>query len=132
MNLEDRVIKLEDEVFKDKVLTIKEAEEKCYEVFSYPNGDYEYEDNNNIQHLLRNDKELCHGIYVFSYPNGDYSYQDNNYIEHLIRDGKELFKGKSVFSYPNGDYHYLDNNYIEHRCRIINNEVWEMKSWLNE
>ena len=127
MNLEDRVIKLENKVFKNKGLSIKEVKEKCYEVFSYPNGDYEYEDNNNIQQLLRDGIELCQGKSVWSYDNGDYEYEDDNNIEHLLRDGIELCQGKSVWSYPNGDYHYLDNNYIEHRCRIINNEIWEKK-----
>jgi hypothetical protein len=111
----------------DRPLTLEEAKEKGYYLHSYKNGDYSYKDENNVQYLIRDGKEICKGKSVFSYKNGDYIYVDKNSIEYLIRDGKEICKGKSVYSYNNGDYSYIDENGVEHDCKIINNEVWGRK-----
>ena len=67
---------------EDKPLTLEEAKEKGYFVYSYDNGDYKYEDENGIQYLIRDGKEICKGSYVYSFDNGDYKYADENGIHY--------------------------------------------------
>ena len=114
------------EGLNNKVLTLEEAKEKGYFVYSFDNDDYIYKDETDIHHLIRDGKELCKGNFVYSYSNGDYKYEDENGIHHLIRDGKELCKGYYVYSYENGDYDYEDEDGI-HYCKIIDGCVWERK-----
>jgi hypothetical protein len=69
----------------DKPLTLEEAKEKGYYTFSYENMDYKYKDENDIEHLFRDNKEICKGRDIYCYDNGDYSYEDENGVKHYGR-----------------------------------------------
>jgi len=97
-------------------------EKQGFSIDTYDNGDYKYEDNDWIKHLIRNWEELCKWEFVWSYMNWDYSYEDNKWIQHLIRQDKdwnevELFQWKYISSFDNKDYKYKDSNNIEYLIR---------------
>ena len=73
-----------------KPLTIQEARDKggCC-VFSYSNGDYSYKIDE-VEHLIRDGKEIAKGDYVSSYDNGDYEYTTNGEWYKFDKDGKEI------------------------------------------
>ncbi len=65
---------------------LKEIHDKEYGIgHTYANGDYDYEDEEGIEHLIRDGKELCKGVWVYSFDNGDYEYSDEEGIEHYVR-----------------------------------------------
>ena len=70
-----------------KILTLKQAKYKGLDTHSYNNGDYEYEDENGTEHLIRDGKLLCKGVSVRSFDNGDYEYKDKDGIKHYIEKG---------------------------------------------
>ena len=78
-----------------KPLTLKQAEDRGYYVYSFNNGDYSYE-LNDTRHLIRNKKEIANGEFVYSYNNGDYEYEKDR-MHYLIRNNKEIAKGDEVF-----------------------------------
>ena len=93
--LKEVVIDLYDKINKEeietKVLTKEEAESKGLWVFSYDNGDYEYADENDIYHLIRNKQRIAKGLWVKSYLNRDYEYRDENYICHRFdKNGEKI------------------------------------------
>ena len=86
-----------DGIKENKVYTIKEARAKGWVVHEYPNGDYKYINNNDVQHLIGPDGiQKCEGKDIFNYKNGDYGYIDNNGKKHYIEviDGEKYEKAK--------------------------------------
>lgn len=81
---------LSEEELMDVVLSKEELIKKGFEVYSYDNRDYRYEDNKGIYHLIRNGKELCKGKEVYSYSNGDYEYEDKKGDFYLFNKNHEL------------------------------------------
>lgn len=112
----DGVIYVKKEVVKDK-----EWHRKYSEGFlEYDSGDWEYADDEDIYHLIRDGKEIAKGKRAWSYSNGDWAYMDGKNIWHLIRNGKEIASGRFVYSYNNGDWEYVDGKGIKHTCQMIN------------
>ena len=113
---------------EERILTLEEAKQKGYCIEEYNNGDYLYIDsidNNDIEHLVRNGKEIAQGRYLCSYDNMFYQYTDKNNISHLMKEGKEIIKGKSINPFDNGDFEYIDENDNYHYCKLIDGEIWE-------
>ena len=71
-----------------KPLTLQEAQNKGYYTYSFSNGDYAYQVNE-IEHLIRNGKEIATATFVWSYNNGDYMCR--NEVRHEFNKyGKEI------------------------------------------
>jgi len=97
-----------------KILSKEESKYTTY-FGVYENGDYRYDDDEKIFHLIRDWKDLlawleaenCH-----SYINDDYSYQSKDVYWHLIRNNKDLLKDKwAIWCYSYEDYYYVYQDY---------------------
>jgi hypothetical protein len=111
---------------------------KVVYVYSYKNGDWEWEDEEGNEHLVRDGVELTKGKNakgVISYDSGDWKWKDEEGYWHLVR-GVVVEKGilkieryevgdndvngnkvKHVDSYENGDWEWRDEEGNEHLVR---------------
>lgn len=108
-----------------KILTWKEATDKDLYCAMWAHNDYMYRDENGIEHLIRDGKEIVKGHSVVSYADG-YEYVDERGIYHLIEgDGKEIATYLSTKAYYKNDYICKCGS----TQKLVRNDKVIVKSW---
>ncbi|MCT4665637.1 MAG: hypothetical protein N4A45_10425 [Flavobacteriales bacterium] len=65
-------------------MTLQEAKEKGLYIHTYDLNRFKYRDENDVEHLIHNGKEVAKGLYVYSYDENRWEYRDEKGIWHEV------------------------------------------------